>query len=85
MTKRQIGAERGRALFGILINHRNTLAKYETELRKYLLAQTAWEDVEAAEREARYWGATQEDLNEANRSAYGSISEDEIINAVAGN
>lgn len=83
MTKKQkTSAERGRVLMGILINRRNTLEKYESEFREYLLIQTKWENVEAAESEALYWGATQEDLNEAKKRAHESVSIEELLNAI---
>lgn len=83
MTKEQISAERGRVLFWTLICQRNTLKKYENELRNYLLMQTKWEDVEAAEQDARFWRVSQEDLNEAKRKAHKSITDEEFLNAIS--
>lgn len=75
-------AERGRVLLGILINQRNTMEKYEKELRRFLLTSTDWASVELAEKEVRFWGATQDDINEAKKRVHNSISDEELIKAV---
>ena len=82
MGKKKKSAERGRVLLGILINRRNTLERYEKVLRDYLLNKTKWENVEKAKEEALYWGATQDDFNEASRKAHESVTDEELLNAI---
>lgn len=74
--------EHGCMLIGILIEQRYKLEAYEAEMKRYLLSSEDWESVRKAECEAKYWGVTQDELNEAKRNAHNSITDEELLTAI---
>ena len=82
--KQRESYERGCVILGTLMKQIDTVEKYQKEMRRYLLESRDWESVDKAYQEARYWGASESQLNQAKKAAYDSISDEDLLRAVCG-